>query len=290
MSADRRAGVTVIALVGNVFSPYYFAARRRGPAEPMDFCALNVAVHGPGGSAFVYTEWPPGEVHRTADHLGIGRSFLEWRGDHLAAHFDDVTVPGYRPVHGRLWLYPHARFDRPFVLDEAGRHRWWAIAPSARIEVEFDQPALRFSGTGYHDGNEGDEPIEAGFRFWTWSRLVLPNGTAVLYDADRRRAGPFTLAALFGHDGTVTEIAPPPPANLGRTGLWLFPRPTRCEPGGAAEVLATQLDSPFYARTLMQTRLGGRVAVGVHEALSLDVFRTPWMQFMLRYRTLRYAR
>jgi carotenoid 1,2-hydratase len=46
MSDDGRHGLTIIALIGSVFSPYYAWARRRGPTDPEHFCALNVALYG----------------------------------------------------------------------------------------------------------------------------------------------------------------------------------------------------------------------------------------------------
>ena len=47
LSADRRHGLTVIALLGSVFSPYYARARRRDPAaDPLQYCAMNVALYG----------------------------------------------------------------------------------------------------------------------------------------------------------------------------------------------------------------------------------------------------
>ena len=36
ISDDGRNAVVVIAFVGSVFSPYYFRARSRGPADPTD--------------------------------------------------------------------------------------------------------------------------------------------------------------------------------------------------------------------------------------------------------------
>ena len=45
MSDDGQHGITLIAFVGSVFSPYYAWARGRGRANPDDHCALNVAIY-----------------------------------------------------------------------------------------------------------------------------------------------------------------------------------------------------------------------------------------------------
>ena len=51
LSDDGQHGLTIIAFIGSVFSPYYAWARRRGPADPLNHCALNVALYGTGGNA-----------------------------------------------------------------------------------------------------------------------------------------------------------------------------------------------------------------------------------------------
>jgi hypothetical protein len=47
LSDDGQYGLTVIAFIGSVFSPYYAWARRRGHglADPLNHCALNVALY-----------------------------------------------------------------------------------------------------------------------------------------------------------------------------------------------------------------------------------------------------
>ena len=47
LSDDGAHGITLIAFLGSVFSPYYAWARRRGPSDPLRHCALNVALYGP---------------------------------------------------------------------------------------------------------------------------------------------------------------------------------------------------------------------------------------------------
>ncbi|MEQ8516068.1 MAG: hypothetical protein RIC38_10725, partial [Chromatocurvus sp.] len=49
LSDDGRFGLTIIVFVGSVFSPYYAAARRRGPTDPGNHCAINAVLYNPGG-------------------------------------------------------------------------------------------------------------------------------------------------------------------------------------------------------------------------------------------------
>ena len=77
--------------------------------------------------------------------------------------------------------------------------------PFAEVEVEMDAPALRWRGAGYVDQNAGAEPLEHGFSRWTWSRAATSRGATILYDADRRRGPPLSLALSFDAKGGVRD-------------------------------------------------------------------------------------
>ena len=92
---DGRHGLTIIAFVGSVFSPYYARARARsrwGMADPLEHCAINVALYGPRADAWVMSEYGPGEVERGPDRLHVGRSSIAWEGDCLVVRFDERTA------------------------------------------------------------------------------------------------------------------------------------------------------------------------------------------------------
>jgi carotenoid 1,2-hydratase len=69
---------------------------------------------------------------------------------------------------------------------------------------------------------------------------------------------------------------------LPQTG-WRLPRFTRAE-DGAARVTRTLTDAPFYARSVLQTRLLGDAAEAIHESVDLTRFASPWTQMMLPFR------
>jgi carotenoid 1,2-hydratase len=261
-----------------VFSPYYAWARRRGGGEPLDHCALNVALYGPGGR-WAMTERGRGAVERSARHLRIGPSALDWDGAGLTVRFDERGMPLPRRVAGEARLTPLALPNRSFALDPAGRHVWSPLAPIARIEVTLRQPALRWSGEAYLDMNAGERPLEADFVRWDWSRARLREGAAVLYDVWRRDGTEGSLALRFDARGGCEPFAPPPPTELPRTG-WRVARRTR----GEARVARTLEDTPFYARSMLRSKLLGEDTVSVHESLSLDRFRAPLVQAMLPFR------
>ena len=289
ISDDGEHALTIIAFVGSVFSPYYAAARRRGPADPLDYCAINVALYGKRGKRWAMTERGKNDVTRDATSFVVGPSDLVWEGDALTIRIDEVSVPIPRKIRGTVRIMPQALPNHEVVLNEAGQHRWLGIAPFARIEVAFSQPDLRWQGEGYLDSNAGDAPLEDGFSHWTWSRAELNAGTAVLYDAARRDASHFSRGLLFDRHGKVEEFSPPPTHKLTTTG-WRIARETRADTGSSASVVRTLEDTPFYARSLVSTQLLGVPVTAVHESLDLNRFASRWVQTLLPFRMPRRAR
>jgi carotenoid 1,2-hydratase len=273
-----------------VFSPYYAWARRRGAPDPANHCALNVVLYGAGGKRWCVTERGRAAVTRDAARFAVGPSRLTWDGAALTVEVDEITSPLPMRVQGRITVHAPTLTDRAFTLDPAGHHGWWPAAPVARVEVDMERPRRRWQGAGYLDANWGDEPLEAGFRRWDWSRAALPDGrAAVLYDVAPRNGDGPTLALLFDGRGGVEELAAPPPAALPATRVWRIPRGTRAE-DGRAQVVETLEDTPFYARSVVASRLLGQPVTAVHESLSLTRFAQPWVQMLLPFRMPRALR
>ncbi|UZK69532.1 hydratase [Sphingomonas sp. S1-29] len=279
-SDDGRHGLTIIAFIGSVFSPYY---KLMGRKRPDNHCAINVALCGPRANAWAMTERGAKHVARDRDHFAVGPSGIAWDGDCLTIEINEISAPIPYPVRGRVKLYPELIANTAFALDPAARHRWHPIAPRARIEVEMDRPGISWTGNGYFDSNFGDEPLETGFRDWHWSRAHLGRDVAVLYEGIRRDGRPFDLALLCDRQGRWRDVEAPPVQRLPRSG-WLVDRRTRVDVGHAAKVRKTWIDAPFYARSGLQTRLFGEDAFAVHESLSLDRFASTVVQTMLPYR------
>jgi len=284
LSDDGREALAVIAFVGSVFSPYYAAARRRGDADPEDHCAVNVAVYGEHGKRWSMTERGRGTIRRTPDRFVVGPSSIAWRAGTLTLRIDEIAVPWPRRIRGEVRLRAGALFDHPVALDAAGHHHWRALAPCARVEVDLEAPARRWSGHGYLDMNSGDEPLEDGFDHWHWSRSALADGsTAVLYEVRRRAGDRVGFGLRFYPAGAVHALVPPAPAALPRTG-WGIARGTCSDDTTGARVRRTLEDTPFYARSVLSSRLLGEEVTAVHESLSLDRFRTRWVQALLPFR------
>jgi carotenoid 1,2-hydratase len=279
LSDDGRHGITIIAFIGSVFSPYYAWAGRR---DPLNHCALNVALYGKGGHRWAMTERRKSAVARSEGAFVLGPSALRWDGGRLRVEIDEPTVPMPGRIRGVVTLEPSALTGRVFDLDDNKRHQWAPLSPVSRVEVALEKPSLRWSGSAYLDANAGAESLEAGFRYWDWSRASIGADTAVLYDVTMRGGARRSLALVFDAAGGVREIAPPPPVRLPRSG-WMVPRGTQSE-DGAARVVKTLEDSPFYTRSLVAAKLLGQPVTAMHESLNLDRFRSPIVRLMLPFR------
>ena len=205
LSDDGAHGITLIAFLGSVFSPYYAWARRGGAVDPLQHCALNVALYG-AGQRWAMTERNSARVHRTATMLTIGPSALHWDDDTLVFEIDERTMPFAGHVSGTVRVRPHALTGRTFLLDSAGQHRWSPLSPRAEVEVALHQPALRWIGTGYLDSNDGDVPLEQSFSEWDWCRGAVGTDTAILYEVAQRTGVGASLALRIDQAGGITGV------------------------------------------------------------------------------------
>lgn len=282
MSEDGACGITVIAFIGSVFSPYYARARRNGNTEPLNHCAINVALYTPNGGRWSMTERKAANVHVAPTTLSVGPSSLRWTGEHLEVLIDEICMPLPRRIRGCIRLHPASMHEQRFQLDVAGRHEWAPIAPCARIEVQLDDPALKWSGLGYLDSNSGTAPLEDGFDHWSWSRSESSQRTLVFYDVYGRDARPDPLALSFTGE-SIEEIEPPARRPLPTT-AWGIRRETRADDVGQAHVLKTLENAPFYSRSLLSSQVHGVRSRVIHETVDLMRFRRRWVQGLLPFR------
>ena len=71
--------------------------------------------------------------------------------------------------------------------------------------------------------------------------------------------------------------------------MWRLERTMRADTAKDAKLIKTLEDAPFYARSLVSTRIGGEVLTGVHESLSLKRFAAPWVRVLLPFRMPRLS-
>jgi carotenoid 1,2-hydratase len=109
----------------------------------------------------------------------------------------------------------------------------------------------------------------------------------ILYEAQRRDGSRANLAMTFDLQGRMQAFQPPPAVELRRTG-WRVARNVRSE--DTAQIVRTLEDAPFYARSVVSTKMLGEPVSLMHESLSLDRFKMPLVQAMLPFRMPRVWR
>jgi carotenoid 1,2-hydratase len=267
-------GLTIIAMLGNVFSPGYARARKRGPTDPLEFCAINIALYGPT-RRWVMTEHR--DIERTPEHLRIGGSTVRYDGADLVVEFDERCAPFGQQIKGRVRVTPRVAGSICHHLDPEGRHRWWPVAPVSQARVELDAPNLTFEGAAYHDINMGDRPLEADFTYWDWSRSA---DGSVLYDVIQRDGSRVQFGRRFTPEG-ASSIQPQTHIAL-KKGGWGVARGVRSD--AAVTLHRTLEDTPFYTRSwLHQDGPDGPVHL-MHESLDLDRFDSAWVRFLLPFK------
>ncbi len=207
---------------------------------------------------------------------------MKWHGERLVVRIDERSAPWGSPVRGTVKLTPLSVSDLSVPLDPRGVHTWSPRIPLARVEVDFEEPRVKFEGTGYFDLNRGSAPLEDTFASWSWSRTSHGDEATIAYDVALRdgsaRARAFKVALggeLQSIDAGVSVDLPSTRFGLSRTGR---------SSSTPMAIVRTLEDGPFYARSLVSTTSAGRQAFGMHETVSLDRFRSPWVRFLVPFR------
>jgi carotenoid 1,2-hydratase len=231
------------------------------------------------------TERGAKSVTRQADEFHVSASSMRWQGNDMIITIDEHCAPVPFRLRGKVTLTADHIYDDPVPLDANGKHHWQVVAPHARVKVELNHPHLSWSGSAYHDMNWGEEPLEKGFKQWSWLRATTSRGTEVLYDLERFDGTHFNFGKRF-KDGVITERNVPQNFSL-RSGLWGMSRTVASEQ--PPELLATLEDAPFYTRNHVALTLDGKRCEAYHESLSLTRFSHPVVQLMLPFKMPRIA-
>ncbi|MEO0398657.1 MAG: hypothetical protein AAF224_04445 [Pseudomonadota bacterium] len=280
LSDDGAFGLTMIAFVGSVFSPYYAWSGRK---RPENHCSLNVALYGPRAARWTMTERSSARVSRMPSVFSLNKSALSWENGLLRINVDEIAAPLPLPMRGEIRIHTDSLGDGVFYIDDQGRHRWRPMAPFSRVEVDFKDPNISWSGHGYFDANDGDEPLEDAFEYWDWSRTILGDErTAILYNTDMRNGESRSAALLVNRNGDIKDFETPDAAPLPPTPIWRIKRRTRSE--GDAQIVRTLEDTPFYSRSVVESRLFGEDRHAIHESLVGPRLRNPVVKCLLPFR------
>ena len=226
-------------------------------------------------------------LRTTPNTLEIGPSQMHWNGRALIINVDEVgSLPKVGRLRGQIIVTPQSVTDVELALTPDGAHIWRPFAPLADIEVRLDGRHGHWNGKGYFDANFGTRALETDFDAWTWGCFPTKTGATVAYDVHHRDGGTDEMAIRFGPGGEAAMTTAPPRTRFRRS-LWAVERHTRADSATRPRQVLGMLDAPFYCRSAVETTLDGERTTGIHEALDLRRFRSPWLKPMLAMRVPR---
>ena len=279
-----RFGLTIIAFIGSVFSPYY---RKSGRNIPLDHSCLNVALYGKRGARWVMTERGQSDTVQHRDALQIGPSSMRWDNDRLIIEIEErdirLGIPWRRRVAGQIVLTPEVLNDHSFKLDADGQHHWHTIAPRARIDVRMERARRDVVRQRLSRRQSRQRTDRGRFRDWHWSRAHAGEDVAVIYEGNRRDGSHFGSALRFdktGHPARGGTAAGRAPARdiVGHEAS---------DPGGPRPCIGYQ-DLGGFRRSMpdstLDMRIFGKKVTAMQESISLDRLVNPVIQFMLPYK------
>ena len=93
-------GITLIAFIGSVFSPYYFRSRSKGTTLAEDHVSLNAILYGPSKSRWCMTERNSAALIQSSSCLAIGPSTLRLTSTGITIEIDERATPLGQRVRG----------------------------------------------------------------------------------------------------------------------------------------------------------------------------------------------
>ncbi len=287
ISDDGAHGLTLIAFIGSVFSPYYAFSGRK---DPINHCAINLALYGGSTARWAMTERSKRFVDQSEGHFKVGPSQIVRTSDGLAIEVNERGAPLPRPLRGRIRVHFEALNTHVFTLDAAQRHHWRPVAPVARIEVAMEEPALSWKGRAYVDSNWGSEGLEDGFKYWDWARAELSGDrTLIVYNTQDWRGDERERVFMFDQNADFDEHERLVRHAIGHTPIWRIPQHTTADLGADPRTLMGFEDTPFYSRSMIETTLHGERVRAVHEAFSGKRLSSPFIKALLPVRMPRVA-
>ncbi len=229
------------------------------------------------------TERGEGALKTSENQFKVGPSSFNWIDNCLVIDVDEIATPHLDRVRGTIKIIPDYITNIEVPLKTDGTHVWRPFSPNSKIEVDIQKKGWQWSGHGYFDANFGTKALEKDFSYWTWARLPTPDGSIALYDANLRNGETLSVGLNFSKDGTIKQLDTPSIVRIPRS-LWGVKRETRADDGYKPEQVKHMLDTPFYTRSAIRTKLFGNETVGIHEALDLNRFSLKILKPMLALR------
>ena len=189
VDATRDLALVVIFFRGMPFSGVRQRSASRSlragtPDDAGDFPAIAFSLYERGRTiAYMANLHPPDVFQTTARPLecSIGGNHARWDGTSWHLTLNDVLLD-LSPLRATLSFTPFT-LPRPSPPAPTASHTWIIAAPHCRVsaQIELGDRKLTFEGTGYHDHNSGDAPLQSMFQRWEWGRASDADDAYIYY-------------------------------------------------------------------------------------------------------------
>lgn len=217
ISDDGKTSFVIIFYEGNPFSRRYIEAiKEKHTAE--HFPAISLSVYNEGKpvyygfeevtkkEAYFSSTWPEGKI-------GSSEFRLEENENELTYHIEiNHSMPNGDTLEATLRFRSSdtESLSGDGVGMPDGAHSWNLVQPLAEVTGlinirGYKEFSSKFSGSGYHDHNAGEEPMKDSFDEWYWGRFHL-NEQTLIYYLMNRNGNWSNHAYLLGNNGKVKSI------------------------------------------------------------------------------------
>ena len=192
----RRYGLTIIAFIGSVFSPYY---AWRGRRDRPRIIAPSTSRSTASARALGDDRARARPVLRgLADRFDRPERDALGRRGRLKFDIDEISAPWPRRLRGRVRVEAGGNKPASLQARAEGGHIWRPIAPRARVAVRSSEPEHQVERKRlFRLAILATSRSEAGFPTLDLVSCAAARRRGVFYDAERRREGPLHLSLEF---------------------------------------------------------------------------------------------
>ncbi len=206
---QNELGFVIIFYDGNPFSTRYIKHSEKKVMDPSEFPAISISIYKKGKPIYYsFTEADKSEADFSTENIeghvlanSFSGSFEDGElcyhiklqeslptGDHLQA---ELKFKGRKGVEG-------------FTQQRDEDHLWNLIQSRAEVSGSFmvNGKKLNFQGSGYHDHNYGDEPMDRSFTDWYWGRFHFGDKSLVYYVMNKKEGQDYR-AWIFDREGKM---------------------------------------------------------------------------------------
>ncbi|NGP88075.1 hypothetical protein [Fodinibius halophilus] len=221
LSHDEKYGFVIIFYEGNPFSTRY--NRALGDSKeplPSAYPAISISIYEEGKPIYYsFTEFDEADCSFSEEHphIQMGAHYMESHQEEDTLVYEITlaeTLASGDQLDGTVKFesqYSESDLFSERSDDEQG-HMWNLVQPRAHCKANLnisepgeEERQIVFEGRGYHDHNNGNEPMCNEFIDWYWGRIHFDYATLVYYVMNHHEGERHCAWLLSDDNSTVIE-------------------------------------------------------------------------------------